>query len=427
MTGDGRPSVGTEGNRVSPPRTQASSQSRAEFPGQHADETVVFKLRRHWLILVTRLIPTFILLFVMAGVGAGIGLVVPVAMPVWVALIVLFSLVPLGLGVWQFLDWENDHYILTDQRVLHIERVYFLFESREEANLGKIQDVTVKMPSFIANALYFGDVQIETAGTGGQINFNAIPKPRKAQRLIFKQAGLPEPGTDHEEEWEKSKGRARLLRPLETFTRMLYAITPQGGDVRVWRKHWYVLLGKVVRPLLVALLLLIVWIATLILELPASLQLAPEIIIKVIPVILFLLSVGWIIWVAIDWHNDLYVLTDTHVIDIEKRPFTMEFRREANLGMIQNVSYKQPGFIPKLLNFGNTELETAGTLGKFTFDSIPDPRGVQEEITRRLEEFRKRLGKPAPKTHEELEQTLHEILRRQYGMNPRGPGDQGRP
>ena len=396
---------------------------RPQFPGQQVDEKVVFRLRRHWFILLQRLIPLFILFLVAVGFGIGIGLALMLSTLEWAGVILLLCIGPLALLIWRFLDWENDHYILTDRRVLHIERVYFLFEAREEALLNKLQDVTVEMPSLMANLLYFGDVKIETAGTGGQINFKSVPKPRKAQRLIFKQAGLPEPGTEDSEEWPAD--RMRVLRPFEAFTRMLYAVVPEGDNVVIWRKHWIVLLTKMIRPLLVAVLLLVVWVALLLMELPISAHPFLEMVVKAIPGIALMISVCWIAWITIDWHNDLYILTDTHVIDIEKRPFTLEFRREANFGMIQNVSYEQPSFIAKLLDYGNTKLETAGTMGEFTFDRIPQPRQVQEVITQRLTDHRRRTRPtPAPRTREELEQALQEILSQQYGLSPRQSGGQ---
>lgn len=398
---------------------------RPQFPGQHPDEEVIFKQRRHWFILLRWLVPPLVLFLVTVGVGVGIGLALSLSALAWAGVILLLSIGPLGLTMWRFLDWENDHYILTNQRVLHIERVYFLFESRDEASLGRIQDVTAEMPSLMANLLYFGDVVIETAGTAGQIKFESVSKPRKIQRLIFKEAGLPEAGMKEAEEWAPE--RMRILRPMEMLVRMFYPVYPKGGGVEVWRKHWYILLTKMAGPFLAAMLLLVVWIVILPRDLPSLPQSVPELAVKAIPGIFFLIFVGWMAWITIDWHNDLYVLTDTHVIDIEKRPFTLEFRREANLGMIQNVSYEQPTFIAKLLDYGDIRLETAGTMGEFTFDNLPRPRHVQEVIIQRLTDFRRRTAEPepAPRTREELERALDQILSQRYGLSPRQSKEQG--
>jgi uncharacterized membrane protein YdbT with pleckstrin-like domain len=391
---------------------------RAKFPGQRSDEEVIFKERRHWFILFKWLVPPLVLLGLMLGVALAIDAILQLSTLLAVLVTLLLIAIPTALTIWRGLDWENDHYILTTQRVLHIERVYFLFESRDEAPLSKIQDVTVRMPTMIANLLYFGDVVIETAGTTGQIKFEAAPKPRKVQRLIFREAGLPEPGTTRQEEkWQPS--RPRILRPLETMARMLYPVVPRGGGVRIWRKHWFILLLKIMTPTALALLLLTIWVVALVIPIPSDLELVSEFTLQLIPGVLFMIVLAWIVWSVIDWHNDLYVLTNTHVVDIEKRPFTQEFRREANLAMIQNVSYEQPSFISKLLDFGNTRLETAGTTGEFTFDSVPRPREVQEVIFQRLEEVR-RSNVAAPRTQAEFQQAIRDMLRDEYNIPPPG-------
>jgi uncharacterized membrane protein YdbT with pleckstrin-like domain len=393
---------------------------QAKFPGQRPDEDLVFKERRHWFVLLVWLGPPLLLLALMLGVALGIGLALQPTTLWWALITLALITVPVALVIWRALDWENDHYILTTQRIMHIERVYFLFESRDEAALGKIQDVTVQMPTLTSNLLYFGDVVIETAGTTGRIKFEAVPKPRKVQRLIFREAGLPEPGTTRQEEtWQPS--RSRLFRPLETMTRMLYPVVPRGGGVKVWRKHWFILLSKIMTPTALAVLLLTVWVIVLVMPIPPDLRLISEFTLQLIPGILFMIDLAWVVWSVIDWHNDLYVLTPTHVIDIEKRPFTQEFRREANLRMIQNVSYEQPSFISKLLDFGNTRLETAGTTGEFTFDSVPNPRKVQETIFQQLEAVRQ-PGVTAPRTREELEEAFRQLLRDEYNLSPGGAG-----
>jgi uncharacterized membrane protein YdbT with pleckstrin-like domain len=96
----------------------------------------------------------------------------------------------------------------------------------------------------------------------------------------------------------------------------------------------------------------------------------------------------WWIWQFDDWRNDIYQVTDTRIIDIEKRPFFgREERREANLGVVQNINSERPSFISRILNFGSVTIETAG-IEPFTFDHVKDPGSVQAEIFRRTESFR---------------------------------------
>jgi len=66
-----------------------------------------------------------------------------------------------------------------------------------------------------------------------------------------------------------------------------------------------------------------------------------------------------------------------------------EERREANLGVVQNINSERPSFLARILNFGSVTIETAG-IEPFTFDYVKDPGGVQAEIFRRTEAFRAR-------------------------------------
>jgi hypothetical protein len=92
----------------------------------------------------------------------------------------------------------------------------------------------------------------------------------------------------------------------------------------------------------------------------------------------------WWLWLFSDWQNDMYQVTATRIIDVERRPFFLsEERREASLGRVQNISLEIPGLIGRILNFGSVTIE-------FTFEYIHDPRAVQAEIFRRIEALKQR-------------------------------------
>jgi hypothetical protein len=75
-------------------------------------------------------------------------------------------------------------------------------------------------------------------------------------------------------------------------------------------------------------------------------------------------------------------------VDIERRPlFVSEERREASLGVIQNVNLEIPGFLAAAFDYGDVVIQTAGA-GNFTFNKVPNPHDVQNEIFRRIEAFR---------------------------------------
>jgi membrane protein YdbS with pleckstrin-like domain len=157
-------------------------------------------------------------------------------------------------------------------------------------------------------------------------------------------------------------------------------------DRIIWRKHWVILLGRAFAPLTTLLTVL----ALLIGEqfLPTTLQqfVLP---LNILLVLIGLWALGWAAWIVADWRNDTYEIDAKQIADVEKKPlFFSEQRRTALLGEIENIEVTIPSPLHYLFNFGNVRLSTAATQGEFTFDWVPDPRGVSEEIRRRIEVYR---------------------------------------
>lgn len=101
-------------------------------------------------------------------------------------LVVLF-LVDLGLLIWQFEDWRNDTYQITDRYVIDIDRAPFGFnESRKQAELSKVENVRTEQTGFIANIFNFGRVYVETAGATSSIVFEQVYDPNTVQGDLFK-------------------------------------------------------------------------------------------------------------------------------------------------------------------------------------------------------------------------------------------------
>ncbi len=366
--------------------------NKPRFPGQLEDESAIIYKRRHWITVVQWIWRPLVFLLICLLIAWGMtSLLRPSSVVSRVLFWLVFPAPALISLVWKALDWGNDRYIVTNKRVIHRERIYFLFESLVEAYLDMIQDVTIDIASPLANLLNFGDVTIETAGPGDPIKFQTVSKPRDIQRLILESAGLPgkeQPVTPQPPSGLSWRGMWRMLYPL-------YPAEEEG--VIIWRKHWWVLYSDLILPLMVGFVLAVIWLWALTsLKYPGWVN------------FFFILGLtvtgAWIAFRMIDWHNDLYILTEDHVIDIEKKPFIMEHRREANLSAVQDVSFEQASFIAKILNFGNVRLETAGKLGEFTFDNVPHPEKVQATIMERLSVFR------LMKHREERERRRAEII-----------------
>ncbi len=391
------------------------------FPGQLDDERIIIYERRHWFTII-KWIGGRPLLLLPISLAIAWGVTTILEPPSGIRLIywLVIPLPALAWIGWKALDWGNDRYIVTDKRVIHIEKEYLTREKRDEAPLAMIQDVLIEMDGIMTHLLYFGDVVIQTAGTLGTIRFQGIQKPRKAQAQILalvsqgkaampveeeppdiqavreivgwpKPEPKPPPRAAEGLQWESEAPRRAQIS--EVIKMMFFTKQVFGENQIIWHKHRWVLLQEMISPVLAFVILLIVWSAV-------SLLFGFSLWFDLFLVISLAANSAWLIWRGIDWRNDLYIITDDRVIDIEKVPFRYEHRREASLDKIQDVRYLQEGFVALRLDFGNVRLETAGGIEAFTFDSVPHPKQVQTEIFKRIEQFRKETGRQARKTRQ---------------------------
>lgn len=74
------------------------------------------------------------------------------------------------------------------------------------------------------------------------------------------------------------------------------------------------------------------------------------------------------------------IVTNKRVIRIETKGFFKYEQAEAELNKIQDISVKIYGIFAGFLNFGDLEIQTAGTIVKFTFPQLPNPEKIKETI-----------------------------------------------
>ena len=396
------------------------------FKWQDPEEVVVASLHKHNVLLIRNIfLPCFILLADVVGCGYWY---VQSKSPLALIAGGLFGLLPLLVTVYLTVDHYNDDYIVTNKRVVHEERVPLVFKSRTEAPLRSIQDIQQSQEGLLAQLYDFGDLIIETAGERGHVIFRQIPDPTQTQEIIFEQIervlagaraeeraairdtlrrhfGIPavELAGPTSEEAARPTPRFKLSiprwvrAPVRLFRYFMPPLRHQQGDTITWRKHWIPLLKPIAPPTLFIVLVS----GTAVYMMFHFTNWGPILIAYgVLMSFLFL----WWLWIFDDWQNDVYQVTTTRIIDVERMPlYLREQRREASLGMIQNISLEIPGVLGNLLNYGSVTIETAGA-GAFTFDHVKDPRGVQAEIFRRVEAFQ------AAQRQEEAERRRTELL-----------------
>lgn len=365
------------------------AKAEAVFPWQEAGEEVLLWGRHHFFFLLLRLVVPALLLTIPLFLGlSGQGLdILPLS---------FLFLGPLSalLILWFYLDWQDDYWALSERRLVHITRTYLLYEAREEMPLGSIQGVEVVWPSMLSRLIGYGDLIVQSAGQG-EIVLSGIPQPdHLREEILSRVAPLSAKTVTEKAIVEKPVAAVSTITtppsPRAPVTEYFLPRLRVEEEGRVtWRKHWYVLLQKMAGPLAFLIFILAVGLAVA-LDLPLT---------RFLPASTALTLAGLLAGVAVllilyqydDWRNDIYVLTPDRIIDIDKKPlFLREERREASLGMVQDVRYVIPGFLANMLNTGNVVIETAAKEGSFTFDWVHDPRRVQQEIFAQLEAYRER-------------------------------------
>ncbi len=77
---------------------------------------------------------------------------------------------------------------------------------------------------------------------------------------------------------------------------------------------------------------------------------------------------------------NIFVLTNKRVIKKEQRGLFRHKEAELNLTHIEDVSTKVIGPIAELFRYGDLQIQTAATQGKFFFDRLPSPEKIKQAI-----------------------------------------------
>ncbi len=379
------------------------------------DEVIYFLARKHPILLV-RVLTGPVLLAVAAVIGMVASWYYSLWFPALAGLwyVCLFAVIgAAGWGVWNGIDWGNDYYIVTDRRVVWVEKVVGLYESRQEAPLSAVQRVNVET-ELSGRVMDYGDLVIRTI-VGSTLTLRNVDHPYQAAALIDQHWKRSKETTRKIEEKEmQSALRARLLdgqakpaeikgvvaKPKEKKSPYqdqqglanLFRLRFEHLTIVTYRKHVFVLFEQTLLPALVILILLgILGIeifspsATF-----ASLFNAEPAILSLLWAVLFIMALLWWIYQYVDWSNDIFQVTPDQIMDIDKTPLGQVTSDIASLDNILSIEYQRIGILELLFNYG-TVFITVGGGKQMTFVNVYNPSAVQEDIERRrLEKINKK-------------------------------------
>jgi hypothetical protein len=305
----------------------------------------------------------------------------------------------LGLAAWRWFDWRNDYYIVTNQRVVWLEKVIGLYDSRQESPLHMLLSVTVST-DFTGRTLGYGDVILRTYT--GQITFRAVNDPHSMAAIIEERRHRVQGERDQEDrEVVAAALRRRLeegepeatapVRPADSnrepdrtkqaigLDHWTFEVRFEQGGVITYRKHWAVLLRFIALPSITVLLVVGLLGASLggllrIFSFEADL---------IAGLLLLVPAFGWWVYQFMDWANDLYQITADQILDVYKKPLARELRKIAPLENILGTQVKRKGIVGLLLNYGDV-IAQVGT-EEFSFEGVFEPNRVQQDIVRAQE------------------------------------------
>jgi uncharacterized membrane protein YdbT with pleckstrin-like domain len=321
-----------------------------------------------------------------------------------VIIAIVFVISAIWLG-WNIFNWSNDYYILTNQRMVWIEKVAGVYDSRQEAPLSSLMSVGVSKTR-LGNLIGYADVTVRTFV--GPISFKKVAYAPQIAGMIeaYWQRSKVSELADDEEEMRKALKRklsGEDAIPLEdiatqpmrsgasqqpreareaTFWEWLFAdflkLRFETGGVVTYRKHWLVLLKHTILPLILLISGIVFGSAIL----ANAFKLTNKTPLLILTLIYLVVVFGWLMYNFIDWRNDIYQLSDDQVIDVERKPLGKENRRAAPLESILSIEYERKGILAMLFNFGTVYITVGNT--KLSFDFVYHPSDVQQDIFARM-------------------------------------------
>lgn len=390
--------------RLTPSPETARKMSAREFKWLGDDEVVVLFTNKHaWSFVRSLLLPLAVI---------AVALILSLALPgAAVVFLILATLLSLPVIAYLVVDWRNDFYVLTSQRLVHEENVPIIRQHREEAPLTNVQDVQFARNSFIAALLDFGDLTVETYA--GSVAMKDVPHPEEVKRTIFvelervrsRARAATRKSIRQELVHRMGQSQAPAERPAQTapaqppapsvwsiargvFRYFFPLLREEIGDTIRYRKHWVSLFRRSRFPLLG---LVITLVGVLIWWYRGPILGAIEDSAWWVWLLLVAGMAGWALWEFEDWRNDQYMITANRIIDLQRVPFLLqETRKEAGLDRIQTSEVIVPTLWARLLGYGDVLIRVAGEGGEFRFVDVPHPARVQSEVNGHASLFKRR-------------------------------------
>ena len=381
---------------------------KLQLPWRQAQETVYLLSRRHVFFLWIRIIPILVLTLALFYGLLYLGFTVHHGSALWI----IFAFLILGFGVvigsWAAMEWSNDYYILTRDRVIMQKKVVGVFDGRQETPMSAILSTGMDSTFF---GRVFGFGAVTARAYTGDMRLNKLPDPDLVYALLeHRRRSLLHEQRRQEQEGMQSILQERLKSPEVRNTRPLprheppmavsyytdsisdllarfFGLRSEKDGAVIYRTHWWILMGKTILPVIFIILVAGIVIA----RLSGAFAAISETLVYSFAIMAVFFGGLWWLYEYADWHNDVYIITEDQLVDINRRPLGSEEKRSAPVKNIQTVEYKRNGIISLMLNFGTVQIQIGNE--ELTFDNVYNPSAVQMEIFNHLHEVNEHTRK----------------------------------
>ena len=379
---------------------------KENFDWVEKNEAIYFVVNKHPVLFWRRaVLPLLLLLGAPATAlwGMWVGAMFPL----------IFGALGFVIGflwiLWDWLDWRNDHYIVTNHRVVWLEKIIGFFDSRQEAHMVEVKSVDAQTDALVQTFFDYGNVNVNTIFGGVELKY--IPYPRQAHILIEE---LWHRSQRQEEKRAKDRLQKAIAEQLEaarsveerkrkpppkpkeetkkTFLQRLFSrekkkkagifsLRYEEGKEIIYRKHIVVLLKQIGAPAALTVVLSMYLIYRLSFIFFPEISGVPSISFITFLILGLVIAIGWLIYQYIDWTNDIFKVSEDKIFDIDRKPLGDVQSRSAELKNILSTEYRRTGIMSVLFNYGTVYINI-GT-EELEFQDVLDPAAVQQDINHR--------------------------------------------
>lgn len=142
-------------------------------------EKTIMVIKRHWIILI-KLWAYFILWLFFTGMFYIFWNYA------WAHLLVIIFW--MMYSIFLYIEWINhelDLYIITNNRIIWVDQIWFLDRKVSECNLWQVQEVGNQSKGLLANLLNYWTITIKTAWSSTNFTMDIAPYPIVHSRKIL--------------------------------------------------------------------------------------------------------------------------------------------------------------------------------------------------------------------------------------------------